>query len=154
MVEVVNRNQQVVTTALQPRALYSRTVNLYLCIDGGLGNEDIQITPVLGNNLWLLEVKLTCMPHTVVLKGQAFIYIQAGAGQNPTVDELLNAWDAVIPNYGTAKPAFQFYGKQQQFTWQMCKRYTGKALRFASIVENLSDIVRMRFWVSFTFSEG
>jgi len=154
MVQVVNKSQQVVTSGLNPRSAYQRVVNLYLYVDAGLGNDDWQVTPSLGNNLWLVEVKLTCMPNSVVNKGQAFIYIQAGSGKQAPLVDVLNEWAPVIPNYGTAKPGFQFYGLQQQFTWQMCKRYLGESRKFGCVVENLSATVAMRFWVSLTFTEG
>lgn len=154
VVVVANRSQQVVTAGINPRAVYSRTVNLYLYIAAGLGIDDWQITPPLGNSLWLQEVSLTCMPNSVVNKGQAFIYINAGSGKNVSRDDVLNMWRPVIPNYGSAKPGFQFYGLQQRFVWPMNKRYTGEALRFGCVVASLSATVAMRFWISFTFSEG
>lgn len=154
MVQVVNRNQQVVTSGINPKAVYSRVVNLYLYLAAGLGTDDFQITPPLGNNLWLSELSLTCFPHSVVNKGQAFIYIMAGGGKSPTLDEVLNIWEPVIPNYGAAKPGFQFYGLQQRFVWPMQKRYMGQARRFGCVVANLSATVAMRFWISFTVSEG
>lgn len=152
--QVVNRNQQVVTTGISPRAVYSRVVNLYLYMAAGLGVDDFQITPPLGNNLWLMEMSLTCFPHSVVNKGQAFIYVMAGSGKEPTINEVLNNWDQVIPNYGAAKPGFQFYGLQQRFVWPMNRRYMGQARRFGCVVNQLSATVAIRFWVSFTFSEG
>lgn len=152
--QVVNRNQQVVTTGISPRAVYSRVVNLYLYMAAGLGVDDFQITPPLGNNLWLMEMSLTCFPNSVVNKGQAFVYVMAGSGKEPTLNEVLNNWDQVIPNYGAAKPGFQYYGLQQRFVWPMNRRYMGQARRFGCVVNQLSATVAIRFWVSFTFSEG
>lgn len=152
--KVVNTNQQVRTAGLNPAAVYSRTVNLYLCFDAGLGLDDFQFTPPLGNNLWLLEMQMTCMPNSVVNKGQAFIYVMAGSEKVPTLDLVLNQWQPVIPNYGAAKPGFQFYGLQQQFRWPMKRRFEGNAIRFGAVVASLSATVAMRFWISFLFSEG
>lgn len=154
MAEVINRSQQVVSAGFSPRVNYSRVVNLYLYIDGGLGNDDVEVTPALGNNIWLLELQLTCMPNSVVNKGQAFIYLTAGSGKNPTGEDVAEAWEPIIPNYGAARQGFQFYGLQQKFTWEMRKRFYGEARRFGCVVENLSAEVAMRFWVSFRFSEG
>jgi len=154
LMQVVNRSQQMVTSGLNPKAVYSRVVNLYLYIAAGLGVDDFQITPPLGNNLWLSELLLTCFPHSVVNKGQAFIYIMAGSGKEPTLNEVMNNWEPVIQTYGAAKDQFQFYGLQQQFVWKMNKRYMGQSRRFGCVVENLSATVAMRFWISFTFSEG
>jgi len=154
MATVINQSQQVVAAGISPRAAYSRVVNLYLCMAAGLGNDDIQVTPPLGNNLWLYELKITCMPYSVVNLGQGFIYVTAGSGKNPSGEDVAVAWDPVIPNYGPARQAFQFYGLQQQFTWKMQRKFTGEARRFGCVIENLSATVAMRVWVSFNFTEG
>ena len=151
---VVNRSQQVITPGLAPKAYYSRVVNLYLYIAAGSGNDDFQVSGTLGNNLWLSELTLTCFPDTIGARGQAFIYIFAGSGKNPTLANVLNNWEPVIVNYGGAKPGFQFYGMQQRFVWHMKRNYVGEARRFGCVVQNLSNTEAMRFWVSFEVSEG
>lgn len=151
---VVNRNQQVITEGMAPGAYYSRVVNLYLYMAAGVGADDWEITASLGNNIWLREVTLTCFPDTILGKGQAFIYINAGSGKGASLSDVLNVWAPVVQNFGSAKPGFQFVGMQQRFTWQMNKRYMGEARRFGCVVQNLSGTEAMRFWVSFQISEG
>ena len=152
--QVVNRNQQVITPGLAPKAYYSRVVNLYLYLAAGIGADDFQVTPSLGNNLWLSELTLTCFPDTAGARCSAFIYIMAGSGKEPVLADVLNEWAPVIVNTGTAKPGFQFYGMQQRFAWRMNRRYLGEARRFGCVAQNLSDIEAMRLWISFEISEG
>ena len=152
--QIVNRNQQVITQGIEPRAYYSRVVNLYLYIAAGLGAEDFEVTPSLGNNLWLSELTMTFLPDTAGARCSAFVYVMAGSGKDPELNVVLNQWTPIVVNTGAAKPGFQFYGTQQRFAWHMNKRYIGEARRFGCVAQNLSAIEAMRIWISFEISEG
>lgn len=154
MPHLANKSQQITHQALFPTGVHSRVVNLFLQFSAGTGNSDFTLSPVLGNNITLLQVNLLMMPSVLTDIGGAFIHIKTGVGDNVSENDFINNWDEIIPSIGAGKPAFVFIGTQQLMTFNMRKLYMGDNRRFGVVVENLSDTVQMRFWVTFQFTEG
>ncbi len=151
---VVPRNQQAEMQRLHPKPAYSRVVNLTLQVPAGAGNEDLAVTPPIGNRIWLLGVDLFVTNLNVDVVASGFIYISTGTGQKVTGENVATKWELIIPNYGGPKPGLYYSGIRDHFHWDMMRFYEGAGRRFGALAENLTDTIGFRVWVSLQISEG
>lgn len=151
---VVRRDQQAEHRRRYPKPAYSRWINLTLQVAKGLGEEDLAITPPIGNRVWLLGVKMWVMVPGVGVCGSGFTYIRTGNDPGANASQVVTQWEPVIRNYGGPKPGFYWSCEDAAFDWDMEMLYLGAGRRFGVVAENLSATQNFRIWVSFKISEG
>jgi len=151
---IVRRDQQAEIRRRYPKPAYSRWINLTLQVAKGLGEEDLAITPPIGNRVWLLGVKLWVFVPEIGNCASGFTYIRTGTDQKANASQVATKWDPVIRNYGGPKPGFYWSCEHGFWDWDMEMLYTGSGRRFGVVAENLSVTVAFRLWVSFKISEG
>lgn len=151
---VVARNQQEEMARRHPKPVYSRRVCLDLKADKGSGQADMQVTPPLGNRLWLLSIDIWFMNYTIDVVTQGWIVISTGGGKKPTAQDVVYNWDNLLPVIGTKKPWFQWFGIRGERHYSMMRFFEGTERRFGAYIENKQNNIDWYAHVSFEISEG
>lgn len=151
---VVPRDQQAEVRRLHPKPAYSRVINLTLQVAAGIGSDDFQVSPPIGNRVWLLGVDLFVLNMDVDVVCSGFFYISTGKEEKVTGEVIAVKWEPIIRNYGGPKAALYYSGVRDHFHWDMMKFYQGSGRRFGALAENLTEIKGFRAWISFEISEG
>jgi len=139
---------------LHPKPAYSRVINLTLQVAAGLGSDDFEVSPPIGNRVWLLGLDLFILNTDVDVLRSGLIYMRTGTDPEANAEMIATAWDPIIRNYGGPKRGFYYSGIRDHFHWDMMKFYEGSGRRFGAVAENLQVDVGMRIWISFEISEG
>lgn len=153
MAFVINRNQQVYTAGMYPIAAYSRIVSVELALFEGWGLLSA-VTPVVGNNVWLLGVKVFKRQEAPDSSQFNFFGIYAGGPGDVSVVQILE-WPSVLPKLNSiGQPAFwQICDGKSEMSWQFKKRYEGDGRRFALLARRYGESHSL-LQVSFHISEG
>lgn len=154
MADLLTSGQPARRAVLNPGPVYSRVVNLELHVPAGLGASDWEVTPPLGQNIWLLGVRAWFFSSAVGVLIGGIVRITAGTGVNLTEEIVATRWEPIIENYGGAKTGLYWHSDKGSFAWQMRRLYTGQARRFGCVIENFDPEQHWVALVSFEISEG
>lgn len=150
---IANRNQQVYTGGLAPKALYSRVVSLQLEVSDALPMP-YQYTPVLGNNIWVLGIKAWVMPKIPNSTKRTTLYFRCGVGV-PTSAAVMADWVNLLSKYhtGVGDPGWFFFDGDTEKYWAMARRFEGESRRLGVYgTRDTEDADEVQ--VSFLISEG
>jgi len=153
MPRVINKVQQVLHTGIYPMSMYSRVVSLRLVLRPLLG-EAFVITPVVGNNVWLLGVDVWPDVKAVDNDQVSYFRLYAGAGEQVNADGV-KAWENILP-LSANLPGETYWGVldgMPGFHWTMAKYFKGNSRRFGIVGTRFGEDFGM-LYVSFQISEG
>lgn len=154
MPTIVNRSQQVYTGGIYPISAYSRVlgVSCFIPADGAFG---FNVTPPVGNKVWLTHIKLQVIPKPANCAQGTSVIVYAGQGGVPTEHDLLS-WEVVIPMLDPNGQATLWTMTDGIATveWDMSKLYTGKNRRFAVGGRRAGGFRDDGIWASLTIAEG
>lgn len=128
---VVPRNQQLKMAEEHPKPYYSRVIGMTITTKVP-PTEDFVVTPVLGNDIWLLNVKVWVTPKPVVAWQCTRFQIFAGGGKNVGIEDVTE-WEIILPlidNEGKPKN-WQISDGQETKEFSMMRFYSGQQRRFA-----------------------
>lgn len=154
MAKLLLRNQQLVYGTIYPRGVYSRWVGFCFPVPAGLGNEQWDITTILGQDIWLLEAKLilTAMTAGALInccwKLATSMVVPVSGGQIAT--ELEPVADVTWLGLTYA----DYVGQDKELSFGMNRLYTGAGRRFCAWVQNNSATVAIHVIAAFNISEG
>jgi len=153
MVRIANRSQQVYTGGIYPISAYSRIVSLDIEVSEG-GGTGYAYTNMLGNNLWLLEVKCWVREKPANIAQWTEVFLVTGQIKPQTLADI-QTWENLLPKYQAETPEtpWCFYDGNSFKNWEMSKRFMGQSRRFGIYAERSGipeDVVN----VSFRIAEG
>jgi len=153
-VEVVKEEQQIRVAEKFPVPAYSRVFGLFCQLSPGVGNDDYAVSQPLGNRLWLLGVRCEFMPQALDEASGCLLYIASGQDAKANAEAISTRWDLVLECSGGAKKGIYWTIEPRELYLPMKRLYTGRALRFGIVAENLSATVGLNVNVFFEISEG
>lgn len=154
MAEFVTKNQQLQKRAVSPITTYSRVIGVNLVVPDD-GTAVFVVTPIVGNMIWLLNIKVMCVPKVVNAAQATAFTLWAGQGRVTNAAAILQ-WQRICPmidNTSTERPWVLTDGRDI-IEWNMRRRYEGKNRRFGVRAYRAGGVQVDGLWVSFTISEG
>jgi len=150
---IQNTSQQVVSRAMNPEPAYSRIVSCVEFVPTGPGAV-YSFTPVLGQIVRLLEVRIWFAPHAVNMANQTLFRILTGTSQPNTAAEI-RLWESVLPlvSPGFTDEPWTAYDGRDSMCWSMNRLYTGQGRRFGFWAER-GPVGTDEISASFEISEG
>lgn len=150
--QVVNKNQQVITEGMRPASAYSRIIVVHASAAGG-GVYGFGYSPSFGKESRLLKVDACVQIDPAGAVERSHFSIHRGSGE-PATRQNVQAWDRVI-DFGTYAGfhGMCVWGQFRQFSWILTRRYTGEANRFGVVYYNSSTNTGV-VHVFFEMSEG
>lgn len=151
---IVNRSQQTTVGVTHPRPVYSRVISCADTIAAG-GTTGYSYTPVVGNVVRLLGVKIWFTPHDFSSTLTAAFRIYTGQGRPQSFAEI-DRWEKVLPIFQRGDTAYPWYRVDDfdPFVWSMNQLFIGENRRFGFRVA-ISVLPRALItMVSFQISEG
>lgn len=154
MVEVVNKNQQVYTAGLAPKASYSRSIALQLRCRAVAAGQDFAITKPLGNRVWLLGAKVYFMPTVVAALIETEFRLSYGTTAANTFRAVRDDWTPLIGEDRLVGQRTNYYGVGGCLEFSMNRLFTNQLLRFGCAMQIIGPA--QDFWalVVFEISEG
>ncbi|MBA7690504.1 hypothetical protein ES703_99033 [subsurface metagenome] len=152
MAKLVNKPQPIRVGVRNPGAVYSRWLVTHRAFSNVAGSYQSAITPPVGVSVWLLQVSIRYWVRDATNFGQLFMDVMTGSGSPGSAPEMADAWDRVLPCYGTYPNLF---GEGNSFEWdfEMRRLFTGEARRFGFWGQNLIAFTAF-LQVGFLISEG
>ena len=154
MAYILNGNQQVRVRGLQPIPVYSRVVSLRNTLPAD-NAWYWNVTGPLGNDLWLLEVKVFSMAKAVNAANYSQFRIYTGSGVvNAMAD--FDAWDNVLPLHFPAGALgyWRIEDGRDEISWTMAKTLRGENRRLGYIARRPIGMGVDIITVSYQISEG
>lgn len=151
---VLGQDQQRIVGETYPVPSYSRVFGLFLSCAAGIGEPDSQISPPIGNRVWLLGIHVHFMPELPVATPGCFLHLTTGQNPKATGEENTTRWENLIPSYGGAKKAIFWRDAPMELIFSMRVLFTGASRRFGVTVENFSATKGLNVNVFFEISEG
>jgi len=153
MAEIINRSQQVRTGAVYPISAYSRVISCSITDDAVVG-DDYAVTEVVGQRLWLLNVKVFWNALGTVINQITDFRIMTGKTDVTHVSHILG-WENILKNYRPIQieVPWQLYDGEGCLSWDMSILYTGTTRRFG-IWANRRQDPGLRLTAAFQISEG
>lgn len=154
MAKLLLRNQQLVYGTLYPRGVYSRWVGFCFLVPAGLGNEQWDVTTILGQDIWLLEAKLI-LTATTAGAVLGCCWKMATSTVEPTSGgQIAVELEPVVDLTWIGKPYADYVGHDKELSFDMNKLYQGAGRRFCAWVQNNSAAVAIHVIAAFNISEG
>jgi len=154
MPTIANRAQQVYTGGMYPVSAYSRIMGLGVTVlEDGVFKWNI--TPPVGNKVWLLNVTVRCNPKPANLSQGTLITLYAGEGL-VTQEADFEYWDKILPilnQDNTILPVLMTDGVNEM-SWSMSKLYKGDHRRFGIGANRLGGFMTDAIYAEFTIAEG
>jgi len=154
MPTIANRAQQVYTGGIYPVSAYTRVIGL-TCLIPDDGSFAYNYSQPVGNKVWLLHVKVMCIPKPDNYNQATSFVVYAGQGAvNHQSD--LTSWERIIPLQDPlqAITTWTMYDGRDLIEWDMSKLYKGKNRRFAIGGRRYGGFRQDALQVSFTIAEG
>jgi len=153
MAFVVNRDQQVYTGGLAPKAAYSRIVSVRLIVSQVAGWQYV-VTPVIGNKVWLLGLKVWSEQKAVDNGQLSYFEVYAGGGRDVVIADVIN-WERILPMVDNANilQHWQIMDGERGYDWQFQRLYVGEQRRFALVGFRVGQDISL-LQASFHISEG
>lgn len=153
MAIIVNEKQRVIAAGIHPAPSYSRLVGLWTGVLPVLADEGQEPTQSLGQDVRLLSIHLKLWGQDLGVQCSGWWFLGAGQKQPDNAAEVINEWDAVIPNINNITRAYRWDGEDAQFSWTLDKLYLGASRTFALWLRNGAAT---RWWAQavFEISEG
>ncbi len=154
MSKIVSTGQRLVTAAQNPTSVYSRVVSCVANPKPGV-DPDFAYTSALGENVWLLGVKVFFMPVSPPAIAGVDFQIVTGTTKPVSVAAIYN-WEVVLPLLyrGTSGMYWAHYHGVTEMSWVFKKLYTGQGRRFG-VWARLAGIATVDMvQASFHISEG
>lgn len=150
---VVPRSQQLIMAEEHPRPYYSRVIGLTLTT-GAPPWEGFVQSPVIGNNVWLLNVKIWVFAKPIVAWQETSVQIYAMAGGNVVYDDLKNMEHVMpITDMDGMPKMWHMYDGQEYKEFTMKRFFSGQQRRFAlGVRRTLGDADRVQ--AALEISEG
>lgn len=153
MVRLLSKSQQLVTGVMFPRGVYSRVVS---CAVQALaaGPAECSYTPVVGQSVWLLGIKVTGFPAAPTGANQTTFYLLTGTTLPASAAAILE-WENILPVFmgGTAGLPWVKHDGVTEMSWEMNQHFSGTGRRFGIWAQRgpvgLDELI-----VSFRISEG
>ncbi len=153
MAKLVSTDQRIVTGVTYPKSVYSRVLCVHCIVPAGMGESVVDVTPVVGNNVYLLGVDLWAYRRAVADWVGGFIWVRSGSEANPSVSEVVSQWQQIIDMSAVGKQAIYWNGEDQHWGFRFCRLYGEAERRFAVAVQN-GYAVAWDLFAAFTISEG
>lgn len=154
MAKIVTKDQRLVTGATNPISVYSRIVS---CVANPKpGNDpDFAYTTVVGENVWLLGVKIFFMPVAPPAIAGVDFRIVTGTIRPFSAAAIAN-WEDVLPLLyrGITGQRWTHYYGVTEMSWQLKKLYVGQSRRFGVWAQLAGAAAVDMVQVSFHVSEG
>jgi len=150
---VVARNQQLAMAAEHPKPYYSRVVSVWLGLVEAAGLQ-YAVTPPVGNNVWLLGVRIW-IDLKATDRGQLnYFKVFAGSGKPGSVDDV-KSWTDILPVWSTqaADVNWGLYDGSPGMKWSMMRFFEGTERRFGVVAGRVGKDTSVMF-ASFEISEG
>jgi hypothetical protein len=153
MAIILNTSQQQLVGGQYPQSLYSRVVTVVMSVPAGPGAVYVY-TPPVGQNVWLLGVRIWFDPKTVNQAKSTLFRILSGENIPKNAAEILG-WDRIFPCSGLS-------GKDEPmaacdgvlfYEWTMRRHWTGLGRMFGLWAER-GPLGMDEIMCSFEISEG
>lgn len=153
MAFTINQSQQIRSGAVYPISAYSRVVSVELAVADPWGWTYV-VTPVVGDRVWLLGVKVWMQRVAVDLTQLTSFSIYAGGGRNSSLQDVIT-WENVLPKINNAGQMISWhqYDGSTGFEWDLSKKYEGDSRRFA-LVGTRTGLGGRLIQASFLIAEG
>lgn len=150
---IVGRDQQAEMRRLHPKPAYSRVVSVQLVVFEEWGDTFV-VTPVVGDRVWLLGIRVWCDVKVVNIDRLSFFNIYTGSGNPQNAQDVL-AWVNILPSGAqfSGPTYWQLFDGMSGFEWSMMRFFQGSSRRFG-IVGSRFGIDYGMLNVSFEISEG
>jgi len=150
--QVVNKNQQVVTGGLSPVSAYSRIIVVHAAA-AGFGVFGFGYSQSFGKETIILKVQATVQVDLGGQFSRCHFSIHRGSTR-PSRYQNVREWEHLI-DFGTYAGfhGMVVYGQWKQFTWDINKRLTAEANRLGVLFYNAGSAVAV-VHCFFTISEG
>lgn len=137
MAKIINKSQQLRTGAVYPISAYTRVIGFNIILPAD-ANWYYATTPVLGQRIWLLRVKVRHCPRVANTANYSNFEILTGKMRAHTLADIGN-WEYVIPNAadGHANITFRIGDGCDEWKETMSKLYVGEARRFGILAQRI-----------------
>ena len=154
MVRIANRAQQVYTGGIYPISAYSRVIGIS-CIIPANGDFGFNVTPQVGNKVWLTHVKIQVLNKPANRAQATTVIVYAGQGGIPSQQDLAS-WEIVIPMRDPVggSTLWTLHDGLDTVEWDMSKLFVGKNRRFACGGRRTGGFLEDGMFTSFTIAEG
>ena len=153
MTRILNQSQQMRVAGVYPISAYSRVVAFHLSLPADAAWYHAT-TPVLGQRIWLLRVKIKHCPRVPNTANYTTFEVMTGKVRAPTLADI-GAWEHVIPNIAEGGPSLTMRMADGCIEWEetMSKFYDGAGRRFG-VLARRTGAGADEFCVSFLIAEG
>lgn len=128
---VVRRSQQLAMAEEHPRPYYSRVIGLAVTT-GVPPWEGFVQSPVLGNNLWLLSIKIWVFPKAITAWQYTSVQLYAMAGGNVAYADLKNCIRVLpITDIDGTQKMWHMYDGSTEKAFSLKRFFDGEQRRFA-----------------------
>lgn len=154
MAQVVNKSQQVVTGGLKPGSAYSRVISVNMALDP----DDVwrfAVSPSVGLSVRLLKVQIWFRAKAANVNQWTEFEVVSGSVFPNTIGGM-DSWERILPVYDQtgAVGLWRCYDGRDNFSWDMCKIYSGQARRFGIVAMRSTNWGEDSVYASFHISEG
>lgn len=137
-----------------PKPAYSRITGFTIALPDD-GNWRYNYTDVIGDRVWLLNVKVYVLPKAVdVTKAVAFVML-VGSGKPTNVNDM-HAWDRIAPcrSEQGAQLVWTIHDGRHEMYFDMMRFFRGRHIRFGIMAWRTAAAGIDGIWAQFTISEG
>lgn len=153
VVEVVNRNQQVIRAGLGPRTVYSRVIVLSLQTGLGPAERDNKDSGVLASRGIVHGIVVHAHARVVNSLQDAVIYFGINREGDIGLEGGVTFRQSLIDNFGGPKDGLAIQGLDPDYELTMGVQFIGDKTRLGASVRSGNNFAT-RYQLIFTISEG
>lgn len=153
MAEIVNKSQQVIKKGTSPKSAYSRVVSLSLALEPDLIWRHV-VTPPLGNNIWLLSLRLWSSDRPYNAIEVTDFEVVTGVTSGETIQDVM-VWEKVLPIWQQNRTPIYWtlWDRMPDLSWSIMQRWKGEGRRFG-IFGRRNGLTAVTLYISYEISEG